>query len=704
MRLFRFCFPVRWVTDGNRIMRNDTLAKASHTKSDADYLEEYRRSGSETAFRALVARYWSPIYSSCYRRLGRNRSEAEEACQSVFVVLAEKTRQLSPRTELLGWLMTAARYVCVDMIRARDRRRTHERASADMRDRQTDESEAWEEAKGLLDDMVDTLPGRQRQAVQLYFFGRQTQADIARQLGTNEDTVRKRIKTGVEKLRARLTRRGISFSAATFVGFLQTGTIETGAAGLADGICATALACAKGGAPATGSATVLSAAKGGMKLWFWAKVKFVSLVAAPALLVAGSVAGVASARLPAAKPADRITKPTARWNNGLPQDPKFFPVGVWLQSARNAGPLRKLGINFYLGLTGDPAKGLAQLQRHEMLAICGRDQMAGDLATNKSLVGWMLPDQPDGAKSIKEHWGGNLDRIRQAWPDMNQKAEIRWGVPIPPRDVMADYEAVQAEDPTRPVLANFGLGVALDSWGGRGDRAGKSEDYREYAKCADILSFCIYAIKPDKGGSNTVRLWHIGHGVRRLKRWTGSDKSVWTLLQASRINEEHHLPTRALLRAQAWMAIIHGANGIVWYVHQLKPRFIETTPLANPAFGKSLADVNREIHALAEVLNGPTADGTVVVSNMPNTVSADLRKAMGTTPVATMVKQYRDRLYVFAVRMENSPCESTFRLKGVAAKARIDVLEEDRTISIRNGRFKDRFSAWDVHLYRIRLK
>ena len=51
------------------------------------------------------------------------------------------------------------------------------------------------------------------------------------------------------------------------------------------------------------------------------------------------------------------------------------------------------------------------------------------------------------------------------------------GGPVPTEEIIADYQRIRAEDPTRPVWLNLGQGVANDEWVGR---AAEYEDYPEY--------------------------------------------------------------------------------------------------------------------------------------------------------------------------------------------------------------------------------
>jgi len=44
----------------------------------------------------------------------------------------------------------------------------------------------------------------------------------------------------------------------------------------------------------------------------------------------------------------------AKWTKGPPNDPKFFPIGVWLQSPPNAKRYKDVGINVFVGLYQGP--------------------------------------------------------------------------------------------------------------------------------------------------------------------------------------------------------------------------------------------------------------------------------------------------------------------------------------------------------------
>lgn len=59
---------------------------------------------------------------------------------------------------------------------------------------------------------------------------------------------------------------------------------------------------------------------------------------------------------------------------------------------------------------------------------------------------------------------------------------------------------------------------------------------------------------------------------RRRER---GEKVVWNCAERTRISNPDAKPTPAQVRSEVWMAIAHGSMGIIWFVHQFQPRFVE---------------------------------------------------------------------------------------------------------------------------------
>jgi RNA polymerase sigma factor (sigma-70 family) len=77
---------------------------------DAALLGRFIETRDEAAFAALVHRHGSLVMHVCLRILG-NRTDAEDAFQAVFMILARKARSVRHREALPAWLHGVARRV-----------------------------------------------------------------------------------------------------------------------------------------------------------------------------------------------------------------------------------------------------------------------------------------------------------------------------------------------------------------------------------------------------------------------------------------------------------------------------------------------------------------------------------------------------------------------------------------------------------------
>ncbi len=392
--------------------------------------------------------------------------------------------------------------------------------------------------------------------------------------------------------------------------------------------------------------------------------------------------------------------PYAGWKNGLPTDPGFFPLTVWGQSPRNAGKYKKAGVNMYVSLhRGPTAAQLAGLRRAGMPVICHQNDLGLRNRDEKLIVGWMHGDEPDNAKSLKGYWKNDIARIKREWPQLKD-TKIRWAVPVPPGRIQEGYARMRSRDRTRPILLNLGRSVAHENWHGRGHRTGKLEDYPEYVKGCDIVCFDIYPVAFSREPAVKGKLWYVPKGVMRLRKWTRGRKIVWNCVEASNgVKGLGGSPDPSIVKTEVWMSIIHGSRGIIYFVHQFKPRFIEASVFTHPRMAKGFAAINKQVTALARVINSPTVKGGAsVTSSVP--ASAELAAA-GLDPIAVMVKKHGGATYLFSVRMEGTPAQGTFRVKGLSSRASAEVIGEGRTLSVRGGALSDRFQGYEVHLYRI---
>ena len=357
---------------------------------------------------------------------------------------------------------------------------------------------------------------------------------------------------------------------------------------------------------------------------------------------------------------------------GPSSNPEFFPIAVWLQDPEDAEAYRKAGINLYVGLWQGPTEEqLATLKAAGMPVICHLNDFGKTRLRDKTIVGWMHGDEPDNAQR----------------PIIDGK----WSPPVKPEKIIADYEKIKEIDRSRPVFLNLGQGVAWNNYIGRGVRRNYPEDYREYVKGGDIVSFDIYPVSnnsPEIKGN----LWYVARGVQRLKGYTSYDKIVWNCIETTRIRAERG-PTPAEIEAEVWMALVHGSQGLIYFVHEWAPETDTKRLLHDPVTLKGVTAINRQITELAPVLNSPTVlYGAEVVSSDPS------------VPIATMVKRHDGSTYLFAVCMRDKAVSGSFLVSGVTGQAEAVDLKTGVHTSVLDGKFDADFDPYGVRLYRFEEK
>jgi hypothetical protein len=138
------------------------------------------------------------------------------------------------------------------------------------------------------------------------------------------------------------------------------------------------------------------------------------------------------------------------------------------------------------------------------------------------------------------------------------------------------------------------------------------------------------------------------------------------------------------------MALIGGARGLIYFVHQFKPVFREAALLDDPEMMASVTEINRQIRELAPVLNSPTVAGRLTVAS----TNAGAR-------MATMVKYNEGVTCVFAVNLANQSAHAAFTFLDPNHGRQAEVLGEARHIPVPGQNFADDFAPYAVHLYKL---
>jgi RNA polymerase sigma factor (sigma-70 family) len=231
------------------------------TPSDSELLAEWLKHRRESAFHALVVRY-APLVHMAAKRTCGDDALAADASQLVFILLAQKAKSLTSRTSLAGWLHLSA---ILHAKRLSAKRRSEFRKLQHLHsamDPSTDSSnvDSWTELQPVLDAAIASLSEKDREAILLRFYRSLSVKEIAATLGIATDAAQKRLDRATERLREKLTRRGVTTSASLSAVMLAGYASEAKAATISTTILSSKAIAASAAIP-TGIFATLSAMK-----------------------------------------------------------------------------------------------------------------------------------------------------------------------------------------------------------------------------------------------------------------------------------------------------------------------------------------------------------------------------------------------------------------------------------------------------------
>jgi hypothetical protein len=163
-----------------------------------------------------------------------------------------------------------------------------------------------------------------------------------------------------------------------------------------------------------------------------------------------------------------------------------------------------------------------------------------------------------------------------------------------------------------------------------------------------------------------------------------TDKPIWVGIQGYKKGDDSRYPTPAEYRAQAYLAIICGAKGVMWYGGSvtggifLKPE---------EAHWDDLKKLATELHEMIPVFLSPTID--------PATLEP--KDAL----VSVMMKHLDDRDVLLACNRSTNPADVTFASPQIRA-GEVSVLNEYRNVRAESGSLHDRFEPLAVHVYEFK--
>lgn len=192
----------------------------------------------------------------------------------------------------------------------------------------------------------------------------------------------------------------------------------------------------------------------------------------------------------------------------------------------------------------------------------------------------------------------------------------------------------------------------------------------KFLDVSDVAAFDCYPI-PGKG------VFQVAEWTDMAMRYANGKRPVWFIPQASYCHEDRE-PTPAEAHCMAYLSIIHGVKGLMYYYYR---------PMYEPLW-LELGTLNREMKELAPVLFSPDIKQEVSI------------KPEGST-IHLLQKKYKGKTYLITVNAENATVDISFSIPGLTSSSKIKVLFEERMISAGDGSFTDSFQGFASHVYEI---
>jgi RNA polymerase sigma-70 factor (ECF subfamily) len=169
---------------------------------------------SDEALVALVARADEEALAELYDRFGRvayglalrivrDPALAEDAVQEGFMaVWRSAARFVAERAKASTWILTLIHRRAVDLVRREEPRRAEPLDSAPQPSGDDTEDEVWLRLRRTrVQEALGRLPEKQREALELAYYGGFTQSELADRLGEPLGTIKSRMFSGLATLR-----------------------------------------------------------------------------------------------------------------------------------------------------------------------------------------------------------------------------------------------------------------------------------------------------------------------------------------------------------------------------------------------------------------------------------------------------------------------------------------------------------------------
>ena len=187
-----------------------TKARVDHKTSDEAVLVRRVQQGDEMAFREMVDRYQSKVFSIIYGIL-RNRNDAEDISQQVFAKIYFSIKNFDFRSSLLTWIYKITVNECYDYLRKKKvRKLVYESDFTEEEAQRMERSEPGTDSKSNLDEdlarrdlvlkLLAKVSEEDRNLLMLKEVEGHSVEELAAITGMNENTIKVKLFRARQKL------------------------------------------------------------------------------------------------------------------------------------------------------------------------------------------------------------------------------------------------------------------------------------------------------------------------------------------------------------------------------------------------------------------------------------------------------------------------------------------------------------------------
>ena len=290
---------------------------------------------------------------------------------------------------------------------------------------------------------------------------------------------------------------------------------------------------------------------------------------------------------------------------------------------------------------------------------------------------------PDGANS--KNLPRIIDTVRQMRNDpsvlswyLADDTSSHWG----PEELAEMTDAVNAVDPSRPTSQADGVG-----------------GYNSFVNSSKIFLPEIYAGLNDKleldGECVPYVIWKVRDTFKRIELEGNANVSVWTILSYFRGWGINRYASYRELRAMAYAAIIYGSQGLTWYTYSAGDHKQYFGASQIPEKWQIMSKLTKELNQMHDVL----CERKAAIQPEITIISGPAADTRNNPSIAGLLKIHNGKYYYLTVNSSADTVKAAFAIPGV--KSGRVLFENDRKVTLRDGKLTDTFAPYDVHIYEL---